>query len=185
MAAPKKREIELLPREEWEKTSLGKLLKWTLTVGRYIVIATELIVILAFLSRFKLDRDLTDLYEDIKQKQAIIEASSDFEEEFRFLQKRLATIEDLEKKQLATAGIIEEISLLIPLDVSLTELRFDGKEVSLTATALSEQGLASFINNLKTSDRFEKIVLSDVVSGTERAVGIQFKLESEFKTAKK
>ena len=62
MAAPKKHEIELLPKEEWEKTSFGKFIKWTLNVGRYIVIATELIVILAFVSRFKLDRDLTDLY---------------------------------------------------------------------------------------------------------------------------
>jgi len=183
MAAPK-REIELLPREEWEKTAFGKLLKWTLTVGRYIVIVTELIVILAFLSRFKLDRDLTDLYEEIKRKQAIIEATSDFEEEFRFLQKRLATIEELEKKQLATEGIVEELSFLIPLDVSLTELAIKEKEVSLTATALSEQGLASFLNNLKASTKFERVVLSDVSLGTKKGVGIQFSLKSKFKTAK-
>lgn len=183
MAAPKKRDIELLPREEWEKTTFGKLLKWTLTFGRYTVIATELIVILAFVSRFKLDRDLTDLYEEIQQKQAIIQATSDFEEEFRFLQKRLATIQDLEEKQLATAGVIEELSLLLPLDVSLTDLSVADKKVSLTATALSEQGLASFLNNLKTSDRFERLVLSDIITGTEKGVGIQFEIKSELKTA--
>lgn len=181
--AARKRDIELLPKEEWEKTSLGKLLKWTLTVGRYIVIATELIVILAFLSRFKLDRDLTNLYEEIKQKQARIEAASEFEEEFRFLQKRLDTIEDLEKKQLTTAGLIEELSSLIPLDVALTDLTVSDQKVSLTATALSEQGLATFLNNLKASDKFEKIELSQVVSGIEKGVGIQFELKTEFQPA--
>jgi len=73
-----KSQIELLPREEWEETSFGKFLKWLLTVGRYIVIFTELVVILAFLSRFKLDRDLTDLYKQIENKQAIIQNSTDF-----------------------------------------------------------------------------------------------------------
>jgi len=180
MPAPR-REIELLPQEEWEKTSFGKLLKWTLTVGRYIVIVTELIVILAFLSRFKLDRDLTDLYEDIEQKQARIEASSDFENEFRFLQKRLVMVEGVEKKQLSTAGVIDELTPLIPLDISLTKLTVSGQEVSLTAIALSEQGLASFINSLKKSDKFENLALSQVTSGTEKGVGIQFELKSEFK----
>lgn len=181
--AARKRDIELLPKEEWEKTSFGKLLKWALTVGRYIVIATELIVILAFLSRFKLDRDLTNLYEEIKQKQARIEAASEFEEEFRFLQKRIDTIESLEKKQLTTAGLIEELSSLIPLDVSLSELTISDQKVSLTAIALSEQGLAAFLNNLKASDKFEKLELSQVTSGTEKGVGIQFELKSEFQPA--
>lgn len=177
--AARKRDIELLPKEEWEKAPFGKLLKWTLTVGRWIVIITELVVILAFLSRFKLDRDLTNLYEDIKQKQAVIESLSDFEDEFHFLQKRLATINGLEKKQLAAAKVVEELSLLIPLDVALSDLAITDKEVSLTATALSEYGLASFLNNLKSSPKFEKITLSSVSSGTEKEVGIQFELKSE------
>ena len=84
MAAPKS-EIELLPQEGWEKGTLGKLLKWALTAGRYIVIVTELAVIMAFLSRFKFDRELTDLHEEIKQKQAVIQSAQSFETEFRFL----------------------------------------------------------------------------------------------------
>ena len=77
MAAPTnnkaiKTTIEFIPQEDWEKTSFGKFLKWLLNVGRWIVIVTELIVIIAFVSRFKLDRDLTNLNEKVKQKQAII-----------------------------------------------------------------------------------------------------------------
>ncbi len=177
--AAQRRSIELLPREEWEKTSFGQILKWTLTVGRWIVITTELVVILAFLSRFKLDRDLSNLYEDIKQKQIIIESVREFEDNFRFLQKRLATIEGLEKKELAAGEIMDQITLLTPVDVSFADLNIDDHQVSLLATALSEQGLATFLNNLKQAPQFKNLVISNVSSGTEQGVGIQFELKAE------
>lgn len=178
MAAPK-RSIELLPREEWEKTSFGRLLKWVLNVGRWIVISTELIVILAFLSRFKLDRDLTNIYEEIKQKQAVIESMSSFEDRFRFLQTRLATTNGLEKRQLAASKILAEVAPLVPIDVSLTEMTVADKEISFVATALSEFGLAAFINNLQKSPRFENLSVGNVTSGSQEGIGIQFSLKGE------
>jgi len=177
--AAQKHEIELLPREEWEKTPFGKFLNWTLTVGRYIVITTEFIVILAFLSRFKLDRDLTDLHEEIKSKQAIVEATSNFEKDFRFLQKRLTVIEKLEKNQLLANRVVEEIAQLTPLEVSLKDLTVEENRLTLTAIALSEQSLATFLKNLQASPQFQKISLTNVSSGTEKAMSIQFELESE------
>lgn len=169
-----------MPREEWEKTSLGQILKWTLTVGRWIVIGTELVVILAFLSRFKLDRDLTNLYEDIKQKQIIIESNREFEESFRFLQKRLAAIKGLEEKELAAGEVMDQITRLTPVDVSFSDFTATGQEISLVATTLSEQGLATFLNNLKQSPQFKNLVISSLSSGTEQGVGIQFELTSEY-----
>ena len=177
--AARKSTIELLPQEDWEKGSLGKVLKWALTVGRYIVIVTELIVILAFLSRFKFDRDLTDLNEEIKQKQAVVQSSAQFEEKFRFLQKQLLTIETLEKKRLQTNKVSTELASLTPIDVYLSDLNIAEKEVSLTATALSEGGLATFLNSLKKSTFFEKITLAQVSSGSQETIGINFQLKSE------
>jgi len=177
--ATQRREIELIPKEDWEKKPLGKLLKWALTVGRYIVIITELVVILAFLSRFKLDRDLTNLYEEIEQKQAIVESANDLENNFRFLQKRLLTIKKLEKEQLQAAQILEELGGLTPVDVSLTEFSSSNEEIALSATALSEAGLATFLANLKNSERFNDLVLSQVSSETTKEFGIQFSLSAK------
>ncbi|TSC54422.1 MAG: Uncharacterized protein LiPW31_121 [Microgenomates group bacterium LiPW_31] len=173
--------VEFIPQEEWEKTSFGKFLKWVLTVGRYIVIITELIVILAFLSRFKLDRDLTDFNEKVKQQQAIINASAQFEKEFRFLQKRLSTIEGLRKTQLETDQILTELGDITPVDVYLDNFAVAEKQISLSAKALSEAGLATFLNNLKASPKFTKLTISNVSSGMEEGVGISFKLKSELK----
>ena len=103
--AARKKAIEFLPQEEWQKGTLGHLLKWALTVGRFIVVFTELIVILAFLSRFKFDRDLTDLNEAVSQKKAIVEAAADFEQDFLFLQKQLETIAGLKKNRPLLGGL--------------------------------------------------------------------------------
>jgi len=178
MAALKSK-IEFLPKEDWEKTSFGRFLKWLLTIGRYIVIFTELIVILAFLSRFKLDRDLTDLYEQIENKQAIIQSYADFEADFRFLQKQLASIQGLRKEQLQTKQLVEEIAALTPIDVYFSELRIIGDKASFTANALSEAGLATFINNLKRSSRFSNLEIDSLAIGTGEGIGISFTLESQ------
>lgn len=178
MAAPKS-EIEFLPKEDWEKTSFGKFLTWLLTVGRYIVIFTELIVILAFLSRFKLDRDLTDLYKQIEQKQAVIQSYADFESEFRFLQKQLTTVQSLRKEQLQTKQLLGEIAALTPIDVYFSDLSINGNKASFTANALSEAGLATLINNLKKSPRFSNLEISSLMIGTKAGVGISFTLESQ------
>lgn len=178
--AAQKNSIELLPQEEWERGVVGKFLKWTLTIGRHIVIFTELVVILAFLSRFKFDRELTDLSEAVKQKQAIIESSLQFEDKFRFLQKKLGMIENLRKNQIVTDVLLDELSSLIPVDVTLSDLNINGKQISFSATALSEAGLATFLKNLKASPKFEKLALTQVSMGLQKEAGIKFQLKTEF-----
>jgi len=176
MAAPKST-IEFLPKENWEKTTAGKILKWALSVGRYIVILTELVVILAFLSRFKFDRELTDLHEDIKQKQTVVEASQDFEQEFRLLQKRLLALNDLGKKRLQSTQVLTDLTDCLPIDTYLADLNISKENVSLAATALSANGLATLINQLQQSILFENIALTNVGVEAEKTVGIKFEVK--------
>lgn len=182
MAAPKAG-IEFIPQEDWEKTSFGRFLKWVLTVGRWIVIVTELVVVLAFLSRFKFDRDLTDLNEKAKQQQAIITASAQFETEFRLLQKRLATIKELRGTLSEPESVIGELSGLIPPDVLLDDITVSKNQINLTAVALSENGLAVFLNNLKSSPKFEKLMITGASSGMKERVGIGFEIKGEVKNS--
>lgn len=179
--AAQKGKIEFLPQEEWEKKPIGKFLKWALTIGRHLVIATEFIVILAFISRFKLDRDVADLNEEIKRQQAIINSSTQFEQEFRFLQKRINTIESSKKDQLEADRALLEIANLTPIDVSFSDFGVNKKEVSLTATALSEAGLATFLKKLNSSPLFENLSVPQITAGETKGIGISFELRGSFK----
>src|SRR3989304_5055627 len=96
MAAHKKEEqINLLPEKGFEQTTTGRILTWILSSFRIIVIVTEIIVMIAFLSRFWLDAQNTDLTEELQQKQAVLSASKAFDAEFKDTQKRLKVFTDL------------------------------------------------------------------------------------------
>jgi len=171
--------IEFIPQEDWEKTSFGKFLKWLLNVGRWIVIITEFIVILAFLSRFKLDRDLTNLNEQVKQKQAIISSSSTLENDFRFLQKRLTTIETLQKSQNEAKQVLDIFTDLTPVGIQLSNFSYADKKISLIASANSEIAFAGFLKNLKDSPKFKSITISKVSANEEKGGEIIFNLKTE------
>tara|TARA_Y100000310_G_C20224852_1_gene597442 strand:- start:24 stop:569 length:546 start_codon:yes stop_codon:yes gene_type:complete len=177
--AAQKSSIEFLPQDTWEKGTLGKILKWALTVGRHIVILTELIVILAFLSRFKFDRDLTDLNDEVKQKKVVIEASAQFEKDFRFLQTQLAAIKALNDQQLQTDQVLADLASLTPIDIIFSDLQVSEEEITVTASALSESGLATFLRNLKASSEFGQLTLSQVKSDVEKQVGTTFSLKAK------
>lgn len=167
MAAPNNG-INLLPETRFEKSGWGKFLKWALTVGRYIVIFTELIVILAFLSRFKLDRDLTDLYERIEQKQAIIESAKEFEDDFRLLQKKISVIKELEADQLDTSLLMQKLTPLVPANVVLTNLNFKSHRLEVSAETASEVSLRTFLNNLLNSSSFGELSLGRTKKDTTK-----------------
>ncbi|HCS79450.1 TPA: hypothetical protein DIV55_06990, partial [Patescibacteria group bacterium] len=64
--------INLLTRKDFDASLVGRILRWSLIYGRYIIVSTEIIVLLAFIYRFSLDRQITDLNEEIEQKSAIV-----------------------------------------------------------------------------------------------------------------
>ena len=80
--------INLVKSDKGE--TVERVINWLLSIGRILVIVTELVALGAFLWRFGLDQQLIDLHSKIKQKQAIVEAFKKNEEEYRNLQDRLS-----------------------------------------------------------------------------------------------
>lgn len=171
-----KKTINLLPKDELEKTPIGKFLKWTLTFGRYIVIFTELIVILAFLARFKFDRDLANLHEEIERKQAIIISFENLENNVRFLQKQLEIIKKIETESLDPSLVLEELSKITPIDMAFNELTIQDESISIEGNSLSNVGLNTFLNGLKSNKLFSQINLESISSRGKKDPTIKFRL---------
>jgi len=169
-----KHEISLLPKEEFEQKFLGQCLIWVLTVGRWVVIFTEFVVICAFLSRFYLDRKVADLYDEIFQKQAMVEAASEFEQEFRFLQKRLDLIQDL-ANQPNPDEVLKTVTLLLPDNVSLSEFNFSQEKIEIAAVASSSSVIGSFWRNLHEDKKFTDVRITEI-SKEKGKPGIKFAL---------
>lgn len=163
MAARKKAsKINLLPQEEFAASTLGRVFTWILTSFRYMVIATELIVILAFLSRFWLDAKTTDLNDELKQKTAIVQATSNFEKDFRQSQNRLKAYASLTKKEKPATSLLNIISSYLPPEAYLSSISLIGSEVQIKGSSFSERAIAQFISNLNSLEDFENVTLTQV-----------------------
>lgn len=174
MAAPKPKKINLLVKEGFENSQIGKILSWLLTVGRAIVIVVELVVICAFLSRFWLDRQLTDLVENNNNKRVQIEASNSFEQDFTSLQKRLAVAKQIDGERLTPSLYTKEATKLLPHQVILSDISFNQDKFSFAGVSSDEAGLAGFIKALEKSDKFTNVTLDTISLNSGETFYINF-----------
>jgi len=152
MAARKKQaQINLLPQEQFASSMPGRILAWALSTFRVIVIVTELVVILAFLSRFFLDAQNADLTEEIEQKQGIIADASEFEKTFRLTQKKLEIFAQLTAQDKLASGVLSKIPTSIPPDVYLESISLNDNTLSILGLSPNERSIQEFVVNLEAN----------------------------------
>lgn len=169
--------INLIPEVGFAATITGRVLAWMLSSFRIIVIVTEIIVMIAFLSRFWLDARNTDLGEQILQKQAVIAASSDFEREFKFTQKRLAIFSELAKEEGVISGVVNTITTRLPADVVLTNITLTDNQVNVSGTTPNEKSIQQLMVNLGASDQVKGVKLLGISPNTKDPSLMTFKIE--------
>jgi len=176
-----KNQVNLLPKDEFEFSTTGKLVKWAVSVGRWVVVFTEFIVICAFLSRFYFDTELSNLFDELKQKQAIVESAQSFEENFRQTQNKTKVIKNLLAQESESSEIITDVSSVMPLNISLTQMSVLENTLSLTGNAFSEQDLGVFLSGLLSNPKLFEVSLTNVSSQGEMSLGITFNISAKIK----
>lgn len=177
---PAKRSVNFLLSAQWEQKSFGRFLKWAFSYGRYIVIFTELIVIMAFLSRFKLDRDLTNLSEQITQKEQIITSAGGTEKQFLTIQNQTKKIKAIINRQYNQTEMLTQIAAMMPQDIQVQSLVVNGSSIRIQAVSATEFSLATLVNNINANDNFSSVRLTSVSSSTRKGTGISFDLETNY-----
>lgn len=163
-------DINLIPKDPFFATPAGQVLKWALSIGRYIVIFTELVVILSFVTRFSLDRQVTDLNDTIAQKRVVIESYGDLEESVRQIQTVLEEY-DLVRQQSNITEVFPELTNIIPRDTQLTELVVRPDQISFSGKTLRQSSLNTLITNVQLSDRFTNVSVDKIESNTTEEEG--------------
>ena len=168
--------INLLPQEEFETSTFGRILKWAMSSFRIIVIVTEMIVMTAFLSRFWLDAQNANLSDSIKVANSQIEVQSDFEKEFRGLQTKLNIF-----KQVTTgvkaSDMVNSIAADIPPDVTLSSITINNTNGEIKGGAASETSVAQLISNLKSNPAFKNVNLESISSSENAGSQISFQID--------
>src|SRR3989344_2194740 len=175
--------INLLTRKDFDASVVGRILRWSLIYGRYIIVSTEIIVLLAFIYRFSLDRQITDLNEEIEQKSAIVIANQAFEKSFRNLQNRVNEISGLFADQDLITQIIHHLEQITPTGVYFTSLSFKKDEITIHATANTSTSLTLFTNNLKTSKYLSDVSITNLLRDVSGTGALKFQIVTSVKSS--
>jgi len=173
--------INLLGSAKQELSPIGRMITWITTYGRYIMITTEMIVIVAFISRFSLDRQLTDLKDEISQKQDIITYNQDLEITFRRTQDALNKIKVLVEQQAKPVMVIQVLHSLLPAGTYFQSLSIANGKISSQVTSLTVQSFSQFLINLNGTKSIKNIEIGTVDKAT--SIGIQYTMDAEYAVA--
>lgn len=174
--------INLLGDSDMDHTPVGRIVGWAVTYGRYIMIGTEIVVLLAFISRFSLDRKLTDLKEEVTQKQDIIEANLSFEKDIRALQDKLEKIKVLINQPVNPLTAVSLFQTILPQGVYLKSYDLNKNTLTVQAVAGSTDAFAQFMRNLRSSTYLSGIDIGDI--SRDPLLGIQFGFTAKVGTGK-
>ena len=172
--------INLLPKDSFEFSGLGKSLKWATTVGRVLVVMTEFVVLLAFGSRFYFDKKLDDLNTELTQKQAQIGAYVQVETDTRKILAKQQPIKDAQLGGLGFRSKIDGLTQILPAGTVLDSFTLNSNSLEVSGKAQSEYGFAQFLGGLKmmpnvASVNLESMSFDQISGGLKFAILINFK----------
>lgn len=176
--------INLIPKDPFFSTIIGKILKWALSAGRYIVIFTELVVIMSFISRFTLDRQVTNLNSKIEKKKQVILSYGNLEDNFKTVQEKITQYKQTDQET-NIVDTFANLSAVVPDGIILNELAIRPSNVAISGTTHSQTAFNLLINNLQISPDFQNINVSQIESNSNDEEGIKFTIKANTKTVQK
>lgn len=124
---------------------IDDILRWALSVGRLLIILTEIVAFSTFIYRFTLDRTLIDLHDDIKQEQVIVESLKDRELTFRNLQGRLNDAAELSTNGNKNVKILNDLIEATPSEITFNSFEIGENKVSIDSNIQSISSLTNFL----------------------------------------
>ena len=172
--------LNLLPQDPFFETTVGRLLSWATTVGRYLVILTEMLIVLTIGAKFKLDRDLTDLNSAINMRSATVSSYGDLETTVRSAQARLEFI----RKQQAQPKVETALTVVkknLPRDLNLDSIEVQGQGITISGRAYTLASLTGITTSLRNEPKVQKLFLEDIRQNKEGLSGYDFRIRMELK----
>lgn len=180
---PQELNINLIQKEEATGTT-GELIHWVLTIGRYLVIATEIFALGTFGLAIKYSADKNDLKQRIKLAQSEVDAKSAChkedpeafcEDRFRNIQNRINQIKLVRDKQFYQNAVVTEFLRLLPNGFKLKELQIDKEKVAFSGNFGTSLHLQSLITSFSDSEKITDLNIEELISPTTTDPNFNFK----------
>lgn len=152
--------INLLPQKKKDFT--GRLFYFILHYLRYILVITQLVVIIVFFYRFKIDQEIIDTNESLMQKQEILKVSKPIINEAAAISFKIKEIKDILDRQDEFDQMLQYLLSRFPKGLTLSKLAFSKETVIFDGKALDALPLQLFYNRLRKENRFQQVKLGNM-----------------------
>lgn len=149
---------------------LDRFVNWALTIGRVVVIFTELIALTAFLYRFSLDRQLIDLHSKIKQEQAVVVYLKDNEDTFRSIQNRISLAANFGTVAIGKIKLLGDVVSFAPSGMVFNSLSVQEDRIRVNANTNSVSSLSEFVNKLRSYSKVGSVIVEKIESKPSNAL---------------
>lgn len=174
-------DINILKPQGIPRKPLTKFISWLLSTGRYLIIFVELLVLAAFIARFKLDADLEVVKEKVNAQIPYLESFKQTEEAIRQTQFQLATIKNLRGSTVDYTKMLKKISDQVPQGAKIENMNLEkaGDRVNfkITGSVQNNNELTTFLIGLKEDKNFSNIDLAGI--GLEQGL-ISFTISGQY-----
>lgn len=136
--------------------------EWAFTIGKYLLIFIQVMVIVVFVVRLTVDRINNDLTNDINnQVDLLLQADvQQNESKYRNLQIFLKDLDQLSETQTKHARTIISVLDSIPSDIRLESFTFNNKRISTVFVTSSLDNVHRYENFLKQSPEYSDVRIS-------------------------
>ena len=152
--------INLLPDKELNFTD--KAVYFAFHYLRYILVITQFVVICVFFYRFKVDQEIVDLKDNLKNKQEIVQATNSLIKEVDTINKHIEGINSVLTKQTDFQALYSYFFQDVPAGVELTEIVFTSNSVDCQGMTPDVNSVRIWYEGLKSGQKFEEVKLQNV-----------------------
>lgn len=173
-----KNSINLIDPVYTENDAFAKAYEWMVTIGKYLLIFVEMIVLGVFFSRFFLDKKRIDLNEEVESQIQLLRTEPWVSNNILFsrYQKLLKDVKTVKNGQQINSSVVSEIVSGIPITLTLKGFTLNESKVSMSFMASSLEEVKIYESALKENERYSDVSFSIQKEDAEISVGVSFNI---------
>jgi hypothetical protein len=159
--------INLLPNTG--DSLMTQFFNWALSIGRLLIIITEMVALATFLYRFGLDMQIVDLHDKISEESNVVANFKVAETTFRDIQDRLAVVRRYSSIGQTTSSTFTKITSIGLGKVTFKDLTITTQEAKIEVESQTPTALSQFVDSLKNDPSITAVSIDKVQDNTSSA----------------
>lgn len=155
-----KYEINLLPEKEKDLIERGVF--FVLHYLRYVLVITQIVVIIVFFYRFKIDQEIVDLKDELQQKQEIVAISLPLLTDAEKIDLKTREIREILTRQALLSKTLNYFVETFPKRLTVKRLELRNGSITFEAVTTDPAITRAYFERMRKEGRFKTVTLRNI-----------------------